>query len=90
MKSCIQTIGGLTINLAEVKCFKIETNNPYKNSLTVEFKTRYGYIHNPITDERELQEYNESTEMEFHSYESAVQHRNEWVEVWEEYLKNVE
>lgn len=80
--------GGVTLNLATIKSFKLQTNIDLgkTNVLIIEHKTRFDYIQNPKTDEFEKQEYNEKTEVEYSSYSSAEAHRNEWEEIWQEYL----
>ncbi|NJW51954.1 hypothetical protein [Salinimicrobium oceani] len=82
------THAGLTLNLSQIKCFKLNGFSTIgkQNTLVVEFKTRYGYIENPQTGKFEKQEYTEHTEMEFPDYETAVVFRNEWEEIWQEYL----
>jgi hypothetical protein len=79
---------GLTLNLATVKCFKISTlfTDDNKNTVVVEFKTRRDYIQHPDTGNFELQEYNETTEMDFPNHEIATTYRNEWEEIWQDYL----
>lgn len=82
------THAGLTLNLKQVKCFKLNkfTNIGKQNTLVVEFKKRYDYIEHPETGEFEKQEYNEQTELEFPNYETAKAHADEWIEIWQEYL----
>lgn len=86
----IKTIGGLTLNLADIKCFRPNSDNDYRNILIIQFKARYDYIVNPETGRYEKQEYNENVEVEFTSYDSLVAHRNEWIELWDEYLRDHE
>ncbi|MDX1761362.1 MAG: hypothetical protein R3218_04335 [Christiangramia sp.] len=82
------THAGLTLNLSQVKCFKLNGfhNVGKLNTLVVEFKTRYGFIQHPETGEFLKQEYNEQTEIEFPDHETAVAHRNEWEDIWQDYL----
>lgn len=82
------THAGMTLNLSQIKCFKLNgfTSLGKKNTLVVEFKTRYDFIQHPETGKFEKQEYKEQTEMEFPDYETAVVYRNEWEEIWQEYL----
>jgi hypothetical protein len=82
------THSGLTINLSQVKCFRLNsfTDIGKKNTLVVEFKTRYDYIQYPETNEFEKQEYNEQTEIEFPDYDTAKAYSDEWIEIWQEYL----
>lgn len=82
------THAGLTLNLSQIKCFKL---NPFsnigpQNALVVEFKTRYDFIPHPETGKFEKQEYREQTEVEFPDYETAVVYRDEWEEIWQDYL----
>jgi len=82
------THAGLTINLSQVKCFRLNsfTDIGKKNTLVVEFKTRYDYIQYPETNEFEKQEYNEQTEIEFPDYDTAKAYSDGWIEIWQEYL----
>lgn len=82
------THAGLTINLSQVKCFKLNsfTDIGKTNTLVVEFKTRYDYIQHPETSEFKKQEYNEKTEIEFPDYDTAKAYSEEWIEIWQEYL----
>jgi hypothetical protein len=83
------THGGLTLNISQVKCFRLSNFSGIgkRNTLTVEFKTRYDYIQNPITGKFEKQEYNETTELEFPDYDTAVVYTDEWIEIWQSYLE---
>lgn len=82
------THAGLTLNLSQIKCFKLNgfTSLDNRNTLVVEFKTRYDYIQHPGTKEFEKQEYKEKAEVEFPDYDTAVAHRDEWEEIWQDYL----
>lgn len=89
-KSFIVTNSGLTLDLAQVKCFKL---NPFsqidiKNTLVVEFKRRFEFVLNPATGKHEMLEINDTTEIEFPDYETADLHRHEWAEIWQDYLKS--
>lgn len=86
----IETIGGFTLNLADIKCIKPGPDDDSRNMLIFQFKTRYDYIKNPETQEYEKREYNECAEVEFYSYDSLVAHSNEWIVAWTPYLKSVE
>lgn len=77
---------GLTINLANVKCIKLSIFEE-KNTMTVEFKTRYDFIKHPKTEEFEKQEYNEKTEVDFPDYETAIAYKGELEQIWQEYLQ---
>jgi len=82
------THGGVTLNLASIKSFKVQTNiNIGKtNILVIEHKKRYEFLEHPKAGEFIKQEFNETTEVEYPSYDSAVAHRDEWAEIWQEYL----
>lgn len=82
------THAGLTLNLSQIKCFKLNSFSTVgkQNTLVVEFKTRYDFIQHPETGKFEKQEYREQTEVEFPDYETATVYRDEWVEIWQEYL----
>lgn len=84
----VVTHGGVTLNLATIKCFKLQTNSDLGNTgiMTVEHKSRFGYIQHPETGKYEKQEFNEKTEVDYSSYPSAEAHRNEWEEIWQDYL----
>ena len=84
----VVTHGGVTLNLATIKCFKLQTyiDLGKNNVMFVEHKKRFDYIQHPKTGEYEKQEYNEVTEVEYPNYESAEAHRNEWEEIWQDYL----
>ncbi len=82
------THAGLTLNLSQVKCLKLSPFSTLGNThaLIVEFKTRYDFLQHPETNEFLKQEYNEKTELEFPDYETAVVYRDEWEEIWQDYL----
>ncbi len=84
----IVTHSGLTLNLSEIKCFKLNPFNSIgkQNTLIVEFKKRYDYLEHPKTGELEKQEYNEQTEVEFPDYETAKVYADEWIDIWQDYL----
>ena len=84
----LATHAGLTLNLSQIKCFKLNgfTSLSKRNTLVVEFKTRYDFIQHPETGKFEKQVYNEHTEVEFPNYETAVAHRDEWEDIWQDYL----
>ena len=88
-KPKVVTDGRISINLADVKCFKIVSirEPERKTFLTVEFKTRYGYIPNPKSGEFEKQEYNGKTELECEEYEMAIAYKRDWESMWQEYLE---
>jgi hypothetical protein len=84
------THGGVTLNLATIKAIKLSTNTSHRDVIVIEHKTRYDYIKNKATGEYEKQEYNETTEVEYPSYEVAEAYRDEWVDIWQNYLNQEE
>lgn len=85
----VVTHGGVTLDLETIKCFKVQTftNVGKSNILTIEFKTsNLEYIFNPEKEEFELQTFNDKTEIEYPSYDSACAYRDEWAEIWQDYL----
>lgn len=90
--SRVITHGGATLNLASIKCFKLQSNIDLgkTNVLIVEHKRRYGYIQHPETGDFEKQEYNEITEIEYADYKTASVYLNEWEDIWQEYLDDQE
>lgn len=86
------THGGVTIDLETVKCFKVQTYTEVgkSNVLTIEHKSRVDYILNPKTEEFEKQIYNDKTEVEYPNYDSACAYRDEWSEIWQDYLNETE
>lgn len=51
----VVTHGGVTLNLATIKCFKLQTNFDLgkTNVMIVEHKNRFDYIQHPYTGEYE-------------------------------------
>jgi hypothetical protein len=88
MKKRIISHAGLTIDMKTIKCFKVPSNidSGKTNFLIVEHKKRIEYIKNPETDEYEKIEFNDVSEVEFPNYEMADAHKNEWEDIWENYL----
>ena len=85
--------GGVTIDLEMVKCFKVQTYTEVgkSNVLTIEFKTsNIDYVFNPEKEEFELHTFNDKTEIEYSSYDSACAYRDEWAEIWKDYLTEKE
>lgn len=84
----VVTHGGVTLNLATIKSFHIQNNIKLgkTNVLVFEHKTRFDYILNPNSNEFEKQEYNETTEIEFLSWDLADACRTEWEDIWQDYL----
>jgi hypothetical protein len=85
--------GGITVDLETIKCFKVQTYSDIgkSNVLTIEFKTsNVDYILNPETEEFELHTFNDKTEVEYPSYDSACAYRDEWAEIWQDYLTEQE
>ena len=88
MKNKIITHGGVTLDLSTVKNFKVQTYSEVgkPNAMLIEFKSRVEYIYNPSIDDYEKMLYNDITEVEYYSYDSACAHRDEWAEIWQAYL----
>lgn len=87
------THGGITVDLETVKCFKVRTYTEVgkSNVLTIEFKTsNVDYIFNPETEKYDLHTFNDKTEVEYPSYDSACAYRDEWAEIWQDYLTEKE
>lgn len=85
----IITRGGLTLDLGLVKCFKLNSHSDIgkTNVLVVEYKTTHvDYIFNPKTEEFELHKYNEIIEMEYPSHDIASANRQDWIDVWQDYI----
>ena len=80
--------GGLSLNLADVKCFRLSNFSGIgkRNTMTVEFKTRYDFILHPGSGEYEKQEFNETVEQEFPDYDTAKSYFEGWIDFWREYL----
>ena len=91
-KPKVITYSGVTINLAQVKCFRLSFFEDIgkDHTIIVEFKTRYDYIFNPATKEFEKQEYNESTEIEFPDGKTADSFLKDWESYWQQYLNEQE
>jgi hypothetical protein len=85
----IVTIAELSLDLATIKCFHLGSfvDKKKDNTLTIEFKTRYEHLQHPATGEWQIQAFNDKTEVEFSSYFIANSYREEWVAVWQDYLK---
>ena len=82
------THGGVTLNLATIKCFKTRNNidSGKKNTMYVEHKARIEFVLNPETESFEKIEFNEITEVEYPSYEQTKECVSEWEEIWQDYL----
>jgi len=89
----IITHGGVTVDLETVKCFKVQTYTEIgkSNVLTIEFKTsNVKYIFNPETEKFELHSFNDKTEIEYSSYDTACAYRDEWADIWQEFVTDQE
>ena len=84
-KSHIEIHEGLSIDLSQLKCFRINTGygEPW---VIVEYKMRHEYVYNPESDAYELQVCNDQTKIEFTSYEGSVMFVEEWNKIWQKYL----
>ena len=88
-KNYLVTHGGITMDLSKVKAFHIDTWNPRGKShiLRIEFHSRYEYIFNPGKQEYEKVLINDFTEHPYADYGTAEAYRDEWQEIWEDYIK---
>lgn len=89
----IVTHGGLTLDLENIKSFTVQATSGVgrPNVLTVEHKSSNAeYVFNPDIEEYELHFFNNTTEMEYSSYDSVCAHRDEWAEIWLGYLNEKE
>lgn len=87
--SKIITHGGVTLDLETVKCFRVQTYTEVgkSNVLIIEFKnSNVNYVFNPQTEKFELHTFNDKTEIEYPSYDSACAYRDELAEIWQDYL----
>jgi hypothetical protein len=87
-KSNIITHGGITLDLAQIKSFHIDSYTPNKRShiLKIDLKARYEYIHNPFTDQYEKVLVEDYIEHPYSDFNTAEAYRNEWQEIWEDYV----
>ena len=88
LKSKVINRGGVSIDLSQIKCFKLSPLSTLrkKETLVIEFKKRVEYIFNPVSGEHEKEEINDFTEVEFPDWETARQSTNELEEIWQHYL----
>ena len=80
----MKIIGGiskLTVNLSRIKCIKI-----IRHTIVFEYKMRYEYVFNPTTCEYERTEIVDTVEMEYDNYDLAKAYKEEFDEMWDEYL----
>lgn len=79
---------GLTIDISQVKCFKLSSVSKNKMQvLSIEFKTRHGgYIRNPLSEGYEKLEFNDSIKVMYRNPESAKKDLKEWEQIWEAYI----
>lgn len=92
-KATIITHAGLTLDLAQIKCFKLspfllEGNDT--RQLLVEYKTRPVYVQHPGTKQWEKEYLTDVIAYDFPSYESAQAYLSEWEEIWQDYLETQE
>jgi len=87
-KDAIVTHGGITLNLGQIKAFHIDSFSPNKRShiLKIDLKSRFEYIHNPFTEEHEKVLIEDYLEHPYADFETAEVYRNEWQEIWQDYL----
>ena len=91
MKNKVVQHGGQTVNIAEVKNIKLSqfTDSEKNNTIIIEFKTRLEYIYNPNIEEYELQKFNDVAEEYFPDWSTASAYFQEWIDVWQGYLDNL-
>lgn len=84
----IVTHGGLTLNLATIKSFKLQQDNSIgkTNILIVEHHKRIEFIKHPGNGRHYKKDIEEVTEMVYADYETAATYRNEWELIWQNYL----
>lgn len=88
MQNKIVTHGGITLDLSQIKAFQIDSYSPNKRShiLRINFKARNEYIHNPFTEEYEKVILEDYVDHPYADFSTAEVYRNEWQEIWEDYL----
>jgi len=88
MKKRIISHAGLTVDMETIKCFKVPTNTDTgkTNFLILEHKKRIEYVKNPATNEYEKIKFNDTSEIEYPSFDMANAYKDEWEEIWENYL----
>ncbi|RAK62421.1 hypothetical protein [Hymenobacter edaphi] len=90
-KPTVTTHAGLTLDLAQIKCFKLSpflTDGNDTRQLLVEYKTRPVYVLHPGTKHWEKEYLVDVIAYDFPSYESAQAHLSEWEEIWQDYLES--
>ncbi|MCB2411023.1 hypothetical protein [Hymenobacter lucidus] len=88
-KATIITHAGLTLDLAQIKCFKLSPfliDGNDTRQLLVEYKTRPVYVLHPGTKQWEKEYLADVISYDFPSYESAQAHLSEWEEIWQDHL----
>ena len=74
-------------NAVEIKVSRFDLSDiGKKNTLTIEFKKRLEYVFNPSTNQYEKEEINDTTEIEFPSWETGREYTKELDELWQYYL----
>lgn len=87
MKPKVITNEGFTVDLSQIKSIQQSySNGADKNTVTIEFKTRYDYIQHPGTGKFIKQKYSETSKREFGGFEEAAMFVVELRKIWEEYL----
>lgn len=87
-KPQIITHGGITLDLSRVKSFQIDSWSPNKRShiLRIEFNGRNEFVYNPGTKAYEKMLVQDHLDHPYADYGTAEAHRNEWEEIWQDYL----
>jgi len=80
--------GGLTLDLSQIKSFQVDSWLPHNKSniLRVELKSRFEYIINPETNSYEKILIQDYIEHPYSDYETAIFYRDEWEEIWKDFL----
>ena len=88
-KSQIVTHAGITMDVSNIKAFHIDGYSPRERSqiLRIELKSRYEYLWNPGTKEYDKVLINDFMEHPYADFNTAVAYRDEWQEIWEDFLQ---
>lgn len=54
--------------------------------MEIEYKTRYNYIYNPLTEKYEKHNYSDNTVIGFSDKIDAERFVEEWSRIWQDYL----
>lgn len=76
---------GLSLDISQLKCFRLNIVDN-TNIVEIEYKSSYGYIYNPLTEEYEKHKYSDNTLIEFSDKMDAEGFVEEWSRIWQDYL----